>query len=202
MYYIVYQTTNKINGKFYIGMHKTNNINDGYLGSGVLLEKAIKKYGKENFIRDILFECKCEKEMILFEEALLTEEYIKSNFGKIYNLASGGKGGGFIWELLSEEKKKELSENQRILMINNNPMKREDLKEKASERWSRNNPSQRPEQKKRISEIHTGKIISEETRKRMSDSQKVAIRSEESNKKRSMTLKGRVPWNKGLKISK
>ena len=43
MYYIVYKTTNKINGKIYVGMHETNKINDVYLGSGWNLLQAINK---------------------------------------------------------------------------------------------------------------------------------------------------------------
>jgi len=42
-----YITTNNINGKQYIGAHSTNNIDDGYLGSGLLITRAKKKYGKE-----------------------------------------------------------------------------------------------------------------------------------------------------------
>jgi len=53
-YYFLYKTTNKINGRYYIGIHGTNDMDDGYLGSGVFLEKAIKKYGKDNFSRIIL----------------------------------------------------------------------------------------------------------------------------------------------------
>ena len=48
MYFILYETTNLINNKKYIGVHKTIDLNDGYLGSGIYLRNAIKKYGKEN----------------------------------------------------------------------------------------------------------------------------------------------------------
>jgi group I intron endonuclease len=55
MYHFVYVTTNLINGKQYVGDHSTNDLNDGYLGSGKpLFNNAKKKYGKENFERKIL----------------------------------------------------------------------------------------------------------------------------------------------------
>ena len=63
MYYTVYKTYNLINGKEYIGKHQTQNINDKYMGSGKLLKFSINKYGKENFIKDVLYVFNNELEM-------------------------------------------------------------------------------------------------------------------------------------------
>ena len=54
MYHFIYKTTNTENGKFYYGIHSTENLNDGYLGSGLLIRTAISKYGKDNFTREII----------------------------------------------------------------------------------------------------------------------------------------------------
>jgi hypothetical protein len=92
MFYTIYKTTNLLNGKFYIGKHKTKNLNDGYLGSGKLLKRAIKKYGIENFHKEILFEFRSEKHMNALEKILVVPD-LEIN----YNLCDGGKGGfGYI----------------------------------------------------------------------------------------------------------
>ena len=41
MFYTIYKIANKKNGKVYIGKHQTENVDDGYLGSGVAINKAI-----------------------------------------------------------------------------------------------------------------------------------------------------------------
>lgn len=91
MYYFVYKTTNIINKKIYIGCHITENLNDGYLGSGKFLKRAIKKYGKENFKREILKFFDNEKDMYDFERNTVTEEFIKHKSN--YNSCVGGNGG-------------------------------------------------------------------------------------------------------------
>lgn len=90
MYYLIYKTTNKINQKYYYGAHSTKNLNDGYLGSGVALNKAIFKYGKENFIREVVEFCNNANEMYLKEEKIVSEHYKKE---ECYNMNIGGKGG-------------------------------------------------------------------------------------------------------------
>ena len=92
MFYTIYKTTNLVNGKFYIGKHQTKNLDDGYIGSGKLLRRAVKKYGKENFHREILFVCESEKHMNTLEKILVVPDPELN-----YNLCDGGKGGfGFL----------------------------------------------------------------------------------------------------------
>lgn len=67
MDYYIYITTNKINGKKYIGQHK-GKPDDNYLGSGINLIKAIKKYGKENFFKEILCFCETREEADIKEK--------------------------------------------------------------------------------------------------------------------------------------
>ena len=94
-YYTVYKTTNIINEKIYIGKHKTKDLNDGYLGSGKYIQRAIEKYGIKNFNKEILFVYDNEQEMNEKESELVTEEFIKEKTN--YNLCPGGKGGfGYI----------------------------------------------------------------------------------------------------------
>ena len=90
-YNIVYKTTNLINGRWYIGVHHTKNINDGYIGSGLGLKEAIKKYGKHSFKREILYTFNTLDEAYEMEAKLITSDIIESRNN--YNLALGGKGG-------------------------------------------------------------------------------------------------------------
>ena len=94
MYYTVYKTINKINGKFYIGVHATNKPEDTYLGSGSLIKKAIKKYGKDNFIKEIIKVCSTSEEMYAIEAELVCQEQVDNRL--CYNVKLGGEGG-FDW---------------------------------------------------------------------------------------------------------
>ena len=90
--FLIYKTTNLINGKYYVGKHQTKNVDDGYQGSGKLLKRAIRKYGVENFQTEILEVYDQEWKMDLAEKILVVTDPEVS-----YNLCSGGHGGfGFI----------------------------------------------------------------------------------------------------------
>jgi general stress protein YciG len=75
----------------YVGKHITNNLNDGYMGSGLKIRDAIKKYGLENFEKTILFECKSEDEMNAKEAEIVNEDFIARD--DVYNIKLGGDGG-------------------------------------------------------------------------------------------------------------
>lgn len=91
MNYLIYKITNRLNNKIYVGAHKTENKNDTYFGSGLLLERAIQKYGEKNFNKEILFECSSEEEMWQKEADIVDEEFISRD--DTYNIKLGGCGG-------------------------------------------------------------------------------------------------------------
>jgi len=89
-YNYFYKITNLINNHFYYGVHSTNDIDDGYMGSGHRLHRAYKKYGQNNFIKEILKYFETREEALDYEEYIVNEELIKDN--KCYNEVVGGGG--------------------------------------------------------------------------------------------------------------
>lgn len=91
MHYTVYKITNRLNNKVYIGYHQTNDLDDGYMGSGVHLKNAQEKYGIENFYKEILFDFDNPEDMKAKERELVDEEFLARE--DVYNLARGGGDG-------------------------------------------------------------------------------------------------------------
>lgn len=86
-----YRIENKITKQFYYGVHKTSNLDDGYMGSGIRIKRAIKKYKKENFIKEILVYFNTYKDALNYETEIVTEELTMDI--NCYNLKCGGSGG-------------------------------------------------------------------------------------------------------------
>lgn len=98
MYYIVYQTLNTVNNKIYVGVHITSNLEDGYLGSGKILSRAINKHGVDKFIKQVLHVFDNMEDMFAKEAEIVNEEFI--NRSDTYNIKLGGNGG---WDFVNKQ---------------------------------------------------------------------------------------------------
>lgn len=191
MFYTIYSITNILDGKVYIGKHKTKNLDDGYMGSGTLIRRAISKHGIENFKKEILFVFSSKDEMDSKEKELVNEAFVLST--STYNLSLGGKGGwdilkaktAFLGKKHTEFSKKKISEFQK----NNNPMKTAEAKLKSSER-------QKGIPKPYVSEFFKGKPKTDEHKKKISE----ALKNRDENKvPRGYKRKSKQIWiNNGL----
>jgi group I intron endonuclease len=177
-YGYIYETINLKNGKIYIGQHKSKNWDSNYFGSGILLNRAIKKYGIENFECNLIMWASSKEELNKLEIKYIA--YYKPE----YNISTGGTGGNLgekVNKLISEGQKGRISWNKGKTNIYS-----EETRKKMSEA------------KKGKSSWNKGKIFSEETRKKMSEAKKGKIssmkgkhHSEKSRKKMSESRKGR-----------
>lgn len=152
---IIYKTTNIINGKFYIGQDSKNDPN--YLGSGLLLNRAIEKYGIENFKKEILEVCENKKHLNEREIYWIKETKAKE-LG--YNIADGGHGGNTY----TEETKQRVSK-----LFTNRYISEETIEKRKTTRAK--NPEKyklSEERKKRIGDFHKNKKISEEHKQAIS----------------------------------
>ena len=170
-----------LDNKYYIGMHKTNNLDDSYMGSGKLLKRAIKKHGLENFIKEILFVFDNEQEMLDKEKELVVLST------ESYNLCEGGKGGfGFINQ---NKINGSLKGVEKRLELMNDPI------------WKEQFDKKRNQGQKKI-DRKAAALKGEETKRKNGFDNKTFLgktHSEEARRKISLAHKGKIPWNKGLK---
>lgn len=114
MYGFIYETTNLINGKKYIGQHKCTNKNKEdptdtwYLGSGSALKEDFDLYGYENFSRSILKYCSSQEELDSEERKIISDRNAV-NSPMYYNIAHGGGGSWF-----TDKGKKKMSESAKL----------------------------------------------------------------------------------------
>lgn len=200
MFYLIYKITNNLNGKYYIGAHKTNNKDDGYMGSGNLIKKAIEKYGSENFTKEILVECNSVEEMFNTERELV--ELNKNS----YNLKCGGHGG---WDHIKGTK--QILSEARII---GHKKKSNALKGRKPSNNSIDALKQAHKEGKIKYDTFRGKKHTEETKKKVSDKAKERLSNPKNNsqygtmwitngienkkiKKNEVIPEG---WNKGRKM--
>lgn len=163
MKFLVYETTNLVNGKVYRGAHVCDH-DSCYLGSGSRFKKALAKYGSENFERKVLRECDSAEEMFEAERELVNEEWVKDP--NTYNLKVGGEGG---WDYINKNKVRWNDEKRKAHS--------DEMKERRnSGLWGPKNPTmgmlgkkQSEDAKQRISENNASKLDPETIKQRMVD---------------------------------
>ncbi len=138
---IIYKTTNLINGNFYIGQDSKNN--PEYLGSGLLLNKAIEKYGREKFVKEVIEQCNSK------EELNKREIFWISELKPLYNIAKGGTGGDTYsnhpdYDLIIEK-------------LKHRPIRLWTESQKDRQRGEKNH-AKRPEVRQKISKAKLGKL--------------------------------------------
>ncbi len=183
MFYTIYKVTNLLNGKIYIGKHQTKNLNDSYLGSGKLIKAAIRKHGKENFAKEVLFIFETELEMNEKEKELITEDFVLRK--DTYNAGIGGEGGphfkgkqhGYYMKEIngSEDHRKKISDGLKKYYENGTVWNKgcnisEDQKKSISNKMVGRKHSD--ETKMKIKAARASQVISEETKKKMTESAK------------------------------
>lgn len=194
----VYCIINKVNNRMYVGkMSKSVKDSKSYMGSGTLIKKAIKKYGRENFVKEILEENVAKEQLSLREMFWIQKLNTKLPNG--YNLTDGGEG------FIGLKKTKQQIEKQRQAMIGKKASvetrkKMSDShkgKERSSEHASNLSKALTgrklsPEHVKKVADGNRGKKLSEEQKRMISEFHKGRPTSEETKVKMSLANKAKV----------
>lgn len=194
-YHFIYKTTNLLSGKYYIGMHSTDSLNDGYFGSGIYLRRSLNKYGTKNHKLEILEFCKTREELKSREEEIVNLNEIAKK--ECMNLRVGGGGTDIGYWLgkkghpHTEESKLKISKaNSGVHNGMYGTTVSDDTRKKISENhskyWSGKKRSESTIRKIRESKQN----ISDDTRRKMSVSAKGKVIPDEVRKKISETLRG------------
>ena len=109
-YHIVYRITCRVNNKQYVGIHSTNILNDGYLGSSKLLSEDIRLFGEKEFVTEHLHLFSTRREALDMEHRIVNSDWIKR--ADTYNLCVGGNSYPYGTRVFSDEHRRKLSEAQ------------------------------------------------------------------------------------------
>jgi group I intron endonuclease len=210
IYGIIYKTENLINGKTYIGQTILDKKDfDSYLGSGLILHRAIEKYGINNFKRYTLCECISKDQLNRMERLFI--KMLKPD----YNIAEGGHGGNTsyfkseeekkqtseklksIWDAKSEEEKKQRNEKLSNSLLN----RTEEEKVKTSEKRLQTLENRTDEEKMKTAEKRHNTWVNKPEEEMLERSQKISFhvsgdknpsKRKEVREKISNTLFGRA----------
>ena len=213
----LYKITNLVNGKIYIGVHRTDDINDGYMGSGIVLKRAQDRYGIENFKKEIIEYFDTYQEALDAERKIVTLDFI--NEGTNYNVKEGGYGNcawsdEMLKQLSTSSKNRWKDEEYRQMMrekVFDNPERNKKVG-KGRKEWIKNHKEEHakamakinknPEKIRKTAEKHRGMKRSEETKKNVSEAIKKLYESDPA-KKDAIVGKGcRYIYNLELKKQK
>ena len=220
MFYTIYQITNLLDNKIYIGKHQTKNLDDGYMGSGKRINLDKLKYGLENFKKEILYIFDNELDMNAKEAELVSEDFCARQ--DTYNMTCGGFGS---WNHINSnkeyfvekakntvynwsEEKKSLHNSKKSCSGNKNGMFN-------SQRFGKLNPmfgkKQKDETKKKISLANIGKKRTIDQKQKLAKILKESW-TDEKKKLRSIEYKNRgikppsvagmLWYNNGLEIKR
>lgn len=217
-YFYIYEVINLINGKTYIGQHITNDLEDGYLGSGKALKAAIKKYGRKNFKKEIIVFANGAASLNFIEKCLVPLWW--AELPTNYNMMEGGNNGARMTQearnkisksrtgkkfgpmpeaqrlAMSERMKGKQPDHLAKLIKENHPMlgkcHNQATKAKmAASRIGKKMPPRSKDHCRKISERMTGRLVSKETAKKISESNKGKKLTKEQVVKLSKALRGR-----------
>jgi hypothetical protein len=205
-HHFLYKTVNLLNGKYYVGIHSTSNLKDGYLGSGTRLRRAIRKYGKENFKLEILEFFHTRKDLAKRERELVNEALLQDPM--CMNLKPGGDGG-----FLPEHQKLGANAGSKVLQEKlKNPVFYAEWKERMAAGLRRAYAEGTREKKgggwnrgSKLTEEHKAKIGAANSIKQKGDKnsqygkKQTWITNEEVNRKIERNLPIPEGWRKGRK---
>lgn len=209
-FYGIYKITNLVNGKMYIGQHVTSDINDDYMGSGLRICAAIKKYGRQNFKREWLMFCEDKEELDYIERVFVDQTWIDRS--DTYNIALGGMSH----REFKKSTKQMISEKTKEAMKRPEVRQRMSIADKGRKPWNKGTKgltswsaeqrekmdivlSQPRPYRKGIPTWNKGLTLTDSQKVKISTATKNAMTDEvrrkisEANKNR----KGKVYWNNG-----
>jgi len=170
-YHYIYKTTNILNNKFYIGMHSTDNLDDGYIGSGTLLRRSIKKYGRDKHKKEILEYLDSRESLHIREKEIVNEKLLNDVLSM--NLAVGGQGEG-SWQKINQNSELQRQKNKKG-QIKQEWLRKNDpewVKHKSEKISAGNKLAFLEGRKVNTLPDWTGKKHTEESKRKMSASQK------------------------------